>query len=692
MLDNLQPEQGNEPMIPNSPGSDVQPQIKASGGQEIGFLYMLKSAFAVFSKKIWLFIGLSILNIAILAGLWIIGLPLILLLAFQIGTWLFVLVGLLALATLLLSWFFYGTIANQAAAAVQNLQTTVKASFLSTLKNTGKAINLTWKIFVYSGLWLIVVIMLLFAGVNSFLLFSGIGNSQSVVMILNFVLGAGGLFFIILAIIRLVRTIMAFPILMASPEIPAREALTRCKEITKKRWWLVFLFFTTFSLILGLVPLVINAAAAVIPNSGFLGLISLIISVIIALISYPLTASFFQVFAYNLANPARQIVLKPALIAVAIVLIAASVGLSFLANISSEVEPFRESKITEDIDDTDDTEDTSDELSSQITELTASQIPGDSDEERIANIDYWFTILDQYKADNGEYPETGCLEQYDFERRELPVDIIEKYFTDNKEPLGWNKTGSEAYVSGKIPILGATDMREGAGCPFVLQRLENDSIALYTELEDKLKNNVYHPLLNLQEAASFRPRTQGQYYVALKLNPSVVSELTTPQTVDDSDEARIANVDYWLAIFDKYKAINFNNPFYIGSICLDKYSLTSHIDSHGLDLIQQSFNNNEEPLGWSIKPSNAHVASLYDNCSFLLEALSSDGDSFAFYTQLDNPAKNNIDTFLESVEEAAAFQPQAGGNYYVVIKRDQPPTAPNQPLSTPTTPQKVKRN
>lgn len=61
-------------------------------------------------------------------------------------------------------------------------------------------------------------------------------------------------------------------------------------------------------------------------------------------------------------------------------------------------------------------------------------------------------------------------------------------------------------------------------------------------------------------------------------------------------------------------------------------------------------------------------------CSFVLENFGS--DNIAIYTQMDDPSKNNINDILQSGEEAAVFQPETVGKYYVVVNMDQSQIAP----------------
>ncbi len=389
-----------------SPDKSVEKSDKkfffAGDELQTGFIYILKATFKTFFKKFWVFLGVALLNILLVGGAMFAMVPLMFMLMMSGDSTFVMIIPLLVPVLLgLVSFFFYGTIANQAHSAYNDLNIKARQSFGRTVRLTGKAIVLALRIFVYSGLWLIIVLMLIFAVMNTF--FSGMGSavmgnltaiaedneiiaqvqplmelvtpaetvSQAEVvtpletdvpavsmedssvgflsgedqssiteqpigilgatsltsknaadsinvmflLIANFAIGVAVFIIVIIAMIRMIYASMAFPILMASPEHSAQEVLDRSREITKKKWWLIVCFMTIFPLIIALPGVVLNLLNVfVFRGDATFSLVSTIIGALVVLLAYPLTVTFYQILAQELANPERRLKLNGGLL------------------------------------------------------------------------------------------------------------------------------------------------------------------------------------------------------------------------------------------------------------------------------------------------------------------------------------------------------------------------------------------
>lgn len=313
---------------PPTPPREILPAMDASGGNSTqGFFSVFKDTFKVIGEKFFVFIGLSLLNVVIVGAAIVVGVPIIFTLAFQAGFAVApIAMVLFVLLLMLLSYLFYGTLSHQAAATVHEVAAPIGQSVSVTFQSTGKAINLAWKTFIYSGLWLILLLLILFPLVNS--LAYTLGNAAGIVMVIaNFVLGLGGLVCCLIASIRFVRAILAFPILMANHDLKAQEALDQSVQLTKGKWWMMFSFITVFTFLLGLIPMAVNIAAAM-TKINALSIVALVIGAVFAILSYAMNVSFFQVLAEKLSNATITMKLHPGVLIGALLIFLAPIILS----------------------------------------------------------------------------------------------------------------------------------------------------------------------------------------------------------------------------------------------------------------------------------------------------------------------------------------------------------------------------
>lgn len=302
----------------NVDGNDTQ-----IAPEKITFFQMVKMSLDVFKKRLGAFIGLSFLNIAILGAIIVFIYPIIIIQIFRMGTAGIFLLVIPFLLTMILNWLFFGVISNQAAGVLSEQNPKLGESLSLTFKTTGKAINLAFKIFIYSGAWIAILIPLLSAGTS-------MANLGFFMVLITFVYAfIAGVVAIIVAI-RMPYATFAFPVLTAKPDISAKEALQFSRKITKKKWFLVVLTMMSFSFLLGAAPTII-ALIGTISGIGFLNLVAIIVSLTLGLLGLPLTLCFLQVFLFQISNPSKKPVLSPAIVIPAIILMIAPIMLSTIS-------------------------------------------------------------------------------------------------------------------------------------------------------------------------------------------------------------------------------------------------------------------------------------------------------------------------------------------------------------------------
>ena len=299
---------------------------------------IVRKSLFIFKKKWAIFLGLSFLNMAIVAAVYLLGVPLVLTQIISHGPIFALIFFIPAILVPLISWLFYGTVSNQAASALIDSPAKVSESFSTTLKNTGKAINLAFKIFIYSGIWITVPLFLMFAASHNWqnvipapapnidhtfgglisaddlpLRLSGSGHPEGeapigplILKITDTILEAATLLVILFAIFRLLRAALAFAALTARPEITAKEALKQSVTSLEDKT-LAFLFFLgAFSFLLCAIPLTLNLVFAY-TGLAILLQISLVLGLMIGIFGYPLAISFLQSFLSESGNPAVKI-------------------------------------------------------------------------------------------------------------------------------------------------------------------------------------------------------------------------------------------------------------------------------------------------------------------------------------------------------------------------------------------------
>lgn len=340
-------EMGGEGAVEQSDGrpSMVNGDLSSQAEQiPRGFIYFVKTVLGAVFKKPLLFFGLTILFFVVMGVLAVVSallMGLSLMLGPIVSGFLFIFVAVLFV---FMAFLFNGTIANQATSVFLGTGVSLGDSFKATARNFFKAIALTWKIFVFSGIWVIFLVLAGFALSNTVLggmgpRFSfvdsafqyiaevpvtfaqggsglvgkasptqlveatgGGGSSRGLILtIVNFGLGFLVFLMIFVALIRMIYASLAFPILFARPEISAKEALDYSKVATKKKWWLIVSYLIVFSFLLGLIPAVVGVLGELMD----LTTVAVIISGIFSVFTFPLMAMFWQVLALELGNSAH---------------------------------------------------------------------------------------------------------------------------------------------------------------------------------------------------------------------------------------------------------------------------------------------------------------------------------------------------------------------------------------------------
>lgn len=621
-------------------------------------------------------IGLSLLNIAVI-GLIAASIAFSAFLALFMGQLVLLAVIVEIIIGALLSWLFFGAIGNQAAAVVYGLPTRLGQSFSSTWKNTGKAIGLAFRIFIYSGAWMIFIVLLLYPIVNTVLgagaeyqymsvlhadpvlLAQGFISNDTpgrimelpyqqgpslrgtVLTIINFALALAGLITIIIATIRSVRTTMAFPTLLAHPEMSAKEALEHSKEITKKRWWLTFSYLTVFSFILTGIPLLLNLAAAFEPLAFLKGLTG-IITLVLGVISLPLMACFLQVFSFELGNPLKTVRLHWMMIILAILSILAPPAVSFATaymNAASMVKNFSSGKQSyiDTLTGMPDIKTSKPDINSLIK--ASEKIPTDAD--RIVNLAKWIPAIEKFKEEKGYYPSENTCIGTSFE----PEDY---YDGDAYEISHDTQTISAAF--GRTAIFN---------CSQVYQYLGMDSYALYATLDDTKKNNLDTPFKTLEEAKGFKPSSGGKFYVIFKDHSGEmlkVNAVTAAKEITSkNDDKRLTILSSMSRAIQNYRNDKGEYPPISGCTDMDlKEELTPYFPDKTMP---------KDPTGFTI--SGMDDGKAFSGCHMYYQNLGS--DHYALYMSFEDPSRNDVEKIFKDYEETKSFIPKSGGKYYVII-------------------------
>jgi MFS family permease len=290
----------------------VQQQTETEKG---GFHHLVQSSFGILWKKKFSFLLLSIVNILVIAAIQILGIPLLFIAVLTMGKYamMAIMVLIYGLAALI-SYFFAGTIASLASAAYAGQSAKIGESLSLSVKKTGKAISLFFRVIFYSGIWLALVIAALFALLPLITGYLNLGTSEPFTLfIVNIVLGAAAAVISIVASIRLVYASIAFPKLMSQEFVSAKDAIEYSKTYTKGKWWMIVSSITCFSLLLGMLTLLINITTKMMPDA-VPGIVILVIEILTALLAYPLMLIFMQVLMHELGSPARYYRANPWLV------------------------------------------------------------------------------------------------------------------------------------------------------------------------------------------------------------------------------------------------------------------------------------------------------------------------------------------------------------------------------------------
>lgn len=483
--------------------------------EEVGLINIIKGTFAIVKKKLFLFLGLSILNFIILGVLIFIALPIILVSTLKIGTvGIFLEMFVFALVILLLNFLFYGAIASQAVAAMHGLSVALGQSFSTTYKNTLKAINLVWKIFVYSRIWLLVFILLLYPVAH--MLLASLGGTAF--MIINFILGLAGLLCIVFALIRFLRATMAFPTLMARPELSAKEVFKQSIEMTKGKWWLIFSFVTIFTFLIAFIPVAINLAA-LFTGMGSIKILSFLATAIFGILSYSMTVSFAQVLADNLSDKHKTTKLHTGVLVGAILIfltpIIFGVALSFmgLMTLKPLISTVESVKIA-----------TQEQFNSSTQTVPATSpknktgsLIKSKDPQRVQNLEAILAAIEKYHTENNIYPNKSHCST-NFFTKQWP------YLKDFKEP------NDVSYLEITARLLYSTDgtyINVMCNAP-IYQYLGENNFALYVKVESPTHGNIDKIFTNASEAIQFKTQTSGQYYIIMHSQPTGINQSARP--------------------------------------------------------------------------------------------------------------------------------------------------------------------
>ncbi|GEM_PF-6759212 len=650
----IQGEKSNLPLI--TPQTNIPPiPLSSTPTVTVSFFDIVKKTLAIFKKRAGTFIVLALLNIIIIVAFYVLSTVFILGLIFKIGFVGFALLALPALLAVFISWIFYGTISNQAAATLYGLTTRLGESFSLSFKNIGKALLLSFRIFIFTGAWTIIIIPVLTTIVNASL--SSLGGFFLV--ILNFGIAGASIVIIIISIIRSIYATMAFPVLTAQPQTSTKEALAHSKKISKGKWWTIWLNLTAFTFLTSIIPIILNLISAIFGNGTFT-LITLIITGIISLIAYPLTACFFQVFLGELSNESIKFRIDPTVIVLTISVIALPLIMPFvtpqknLNNLPIEQKPVQTAQTEEK------EVKTKQDVSSQSS--STDKVGIDDDTATLSYLKTWKTAIDSYLKENksGFVLQTGCLDE------SFQPNQIKNYFTDKQFPT----------YSGNAKVSGSYLGKNLKNCSHAFQNFNNGNYVLYTSLKDSSQNNIDNIFQHLLEAMTFTPKTGGKMYAEIYTSPDTNLADLKSQAVKD-DAARMDHLNKAINAFEAYKKDNGVYPEGLSCISsrniknLDKY----YLDNNSFHIIPDSI------PGLYIEGTFKAPGIIYTigGCPEAYQYLGD--DSYAVYVAMQDKTKNNIDHILQSLDEAKKFQPSNGGTYFVIIRLANTPlplfSAPN---------------
>jgi len=505
------PVEAQKPQSQPAPGSAAQP-VQTEKTQE-GFMAVLSATLSVVKKKVFVFLGLTILNFAVVGILAVVGIPLLLLAALSAGL-IFMPFAILffVLLAMMVSYFFYGTVSHQAGAIIQNLPMPVGKSFAVTLKSTGKMVNLAWKTFVYTGFWIPLLLPVILAVLNSLFFSTGVssGTGNLILTILNFGLTGLALAFGVIATIRFLRTTLSFPILIRNNEMKAKEALEASVKITKGKWWMMFSFVVVFSFLLGFIPAGLKIAAGM-AQIDALNSAATVLGVIFGILSYSMNSAFLQVLADKLNNPnitmklnigmligALVIFLAPIILAVALPLLALMSLQSRMSSLTSTSgNPITSGNIT-----TTDSTVTSQELSGEAL------ITANTDDSKIKdNLQALVTAIENYHTQTGVYPdESHCVS--DFFTKKWP------YLSNFQAPNDIQYQQFTGFMSG-INFYCSNPM---------FQYFDDGKFALFAVMNNPANGNLDRLLTSLDDANQFQASSSGKYSVILHLQGNTAAQ------------------------------------------------------------------------------------------------------------------------------------------------------------------------
>jgi|GEM_PF-4050010 len=514
------------------PSSSSIPTPATSTAETVGFMSVMKGTLDVMKKKGLLFFGLTVLNFVVLGLVFLLFGFLGVVIA-PMGMVAMIVVGLLFLVgVVVLEFVFYGTLGNQAAAVIADQKVSLGQSMGFAFKNVGKSLYLCLKIFVYSGLWLELVVLILFPLANT-LAFSMGNSAQLLLVIVNFVLGLMSVAIVVFVWIRSLRTVLAFPRLMAEPNLSAKEALDQSVGITKGKWWLVFSFTVLMVFGFSLIPFILNIVGALVHVTTVTTLFS-IISVIFAVLVYAMSITFYQVLADRLNDKNKIVKLHPGVLIGAIVIVLAPyivLGGLFIFGAQNFLKTMNVSSLTpissnyEKVTDNSNAIPASGFITGGTTTQNSSLPATNNDNERIANLNAMMDTIEKYHAEKGIYPaKSDCL-------------------------TGGRGFIDQSYLDGYIPAYKVSYVQFVAKFPGfvascatpVYEYLDANSYALYLQVEDPANGNNDLLFKDLADATSFQPQKSGKYYTLVHLgNPSDVSSTEQTSTQESVPTASAA--------------------------------------------------------------------------------------------------------------------------------------------------------
>ncbi len=523
-----EPSASQTPGLAPVPNPAVEPSSASQPPLEQGLLEIIKGTLLVVKKKLGLFLGVTILNFLIVIAIMVFAIPAIWAASSGGMATMFLMIVLIGLSLMLISYLFYGSMSNQAAAAIRGLPTRFGESVSSTFKNTGRIIYLLFKIFIYSRIWLMFVILILFALIG---MFGALLGGPVLVMILSFILGLSAPVIIIYSMVRSLRACLAVPVLMADPELTAQESLEKSLELTDHKWWLVFSFLTVFGFLMTAFPTLLTFLGLLTKSTVIVGVAN-IITVIFGILSYAISLSFFQVLVDRLDDAGRIIKLHVGVLIGAIVvlllpvIVGVAVPLLGLSTSESSLDSDLSNALLKNMISTSSNKDVEpvlgvgeglQEPAKVLTEEEKAAAKID-DAARIDNLKKLEAAVEKYHGETGIYPDKNhCVTR-------LSVDdwnYLKGFETDDKVK---NLQFSELV---KFPS------RVGFSCYSQLyQYLTGDNYAFFTPVDDPANGNIGTFFTSLEEAQNFQPADGGKYYALVHLAGS--AQVLDPAPADSA--------------------------------------------------------------------------------------------------------------------------------------------------------------